>query len=98
LEFERGADLHPVEVEHDCNCRVFYVCYRSGPVEFGPAGIDFGGRGPGRRFPIAPSGPRNQLDYLAGILKPLHPRTFKVESPLEFRKALATILAEISKL
>jgi hypothetical protein len=37
-----------------------------------------------------------QLDQLESTLKPLAPRLFDVDTPEQFRKALATVLAEIS--
>jgi hypothetical protein len=42
-------------------------------------------------FPMAP-------DSLEKILKPLHPRVFTIDVPHDFRKALATVLGEISKM
>ena len=39
-----------------------------------------------------------QIDQLEHTLKPVAPRVFDVKSPEDFRKALADILAEISKL
>jgi hypothetical protein len=38
------------------------------------------------------------VDSLEGTLKPLAPRVFNVTTPLEFRKALASIMSEISQL
>jgi hypothetical protein len=39
-----------------------------------------------------------EIDQLEPTLKPLAPRVFDVETPEEFRKALATIVAEIAKM
>jgi hypothetical protein len=38
------------------------------------------------------------IDQLEPTLKPLAPRLFDVETPEDFRKALAAILTEIAKL
>jgi hypothetical protein len=41
---------------------------------------------------------RVEIDQLAPMLKPLAPRVFDIDTPEQFRKALATILAEISRI
>ena len=45
-----------------------------------------------------PPAPQVMTDSLERTVKPLDPRLFDVKDPLEFRKALASILIEISRL
>jgi hypothetical protein len=84
VEFEGGQDIRPLSAELAKNITVFYVRYQ--PLFYPRRGR---GRGPGNYPPV---------DQLAGLLKPLDPRVFDVTTPDQFRKVLATILGEISKL
>ena len=56
----------------------------------------------GQRMPDGAFPPRGgyppPIDQLEPLLKPLVPRLFEIATPEEFRKALATILAEIARL
>jgi hypothetical protein len=83
VEFQGGQDIRPLSAELGKNATVFYVRYQ--PL--------FYGRGRGRGASSFPP-----VDQLAGLLKPLDPRVFDVATPDQFRKVLATILGEISKL
>jgi hypothetical protein len=83
-DFDEGSDLHPIKLDEECRCHVFYISYQL------PTSIVRRPRG--RLVPIV------QLDAIPGLLKPLHPRVFKVASPQAFRKALARILSEISQM
>jgi hypothetical protein len=52
----------------------------------------------GRGAPPRPTPNAVQQDSLEGTLKPLDPRLFDVETPEQFRKALAAILSDISRM
>lgn len=99
VEFESREDLQPIRVPRAPDCRVFYVRYGL-ERERAPALPSF--PTPGRRMggpPISmPRSSRVPIDQLASTLKPLAPRLFDVETPEQFRKALAAILAEISRM
>lgn len=99
VEFESGEELSPIESGEIQDGIVFYIRYhvpvvRPNPVPFQPP------YPPVRRgrpnFTPRPQPPA--VDQLAATLKPLAPRVFDIDSPEQFRKALATILAETSGL
>jgi hypothetical protein len=99
VEFGPGQEMRPVVPDPAANAKVFYIRYLTpypmNPGAAGPAGRMGGRRGngfPPARPSLAP------FDQLAGLLKPLDPHLYEVSSPEQFRKALAAILAEISKL
>jgi hypothetical protein len=98
VEFESGEDLTPVNVEQPRDCHVYYFRFRP-PQTFQrpPAGMPMPGRRqrPNRGLWDAGFSPADQL---AGTLKPLSPRIFDVETPDQFRKALARTLEEIAGL
>lgn len=112
MVFRDKVALHPIATPGNVNCKVFYIRYAWGlaaPALFVPVrGIPPPGAGPagrGRGLPgdgsseavhISP-GPNPQDDSLEATLKPLKPRLFHVESPMAFRRALAEVLAEISR-
>ena len=79
---------------------LYFVRYHL-PPERAPLGIEqmsrMGRRGYGGMQPL-PTGPAEAFDSLQGVLKPLQPRLFDVYSPDQFRKALSTLLEEISRL
>jgi hypothetical protein len=101
VTFESGEDLHPIEDVTPPGCRVFYIRYHPAPlVSMQPVAERGSGRAmrrPGWNGPMRPVR-EVQLDQLEPTLKPLAPRLFDVETPEQFRKALATIFAEISEL
>jgi hypothetical protein len=82
--FEEGSDLHPIKLDEECRCHVFYISYQLPPTA--------------PRRPWVRPAPTAQRDAIPGLLNPLHPRVFKVGSPQDFRKALAKILIEISQM
>ncbi len=104
LEFGNGVNLKPIVLSSPPECRVFYIRYHSRhptpPVRPGPS------RGSARGLPSVfprgqPPGPSDlylQLDQLESTLKPLSPRLFEVETPEDFRRALASLLADIANL
>ena len=103
VEFETGQDLQPAPLPPASACRVFYVRYRVLPRPvLPPLEIAAGQRLPpmiGSRGPL-PAGPGRHVtvDQLESTIKPLAPRLFDVETPEGFRKALATMLTEISRM
>lgn len=94
------ANLTPIQAAPDRNIRIYYVRYR--PVQprdtNRPSDDEFPqrrGRGTRTgRFDI-PNPGGYPSDELFGLLKPIDPRLFEVNTPIEFRKALAAILNDI---
>jgi hypothetical protein len=113
MEFPKGEDLHPVSPAADCRCRVFYIRRLLVPWSFPaveilpPPGAGsaeatrLGAYPPPLPFPERASGPcpsnNCNFDRLAKSLAPLRPQVFEVKSPLEFRKALSAILANLEQ-
>jgi hypothetical protein len=98
MGFREGVPLHPIESKGNANCMVFYIRYSS----HGPFVTNgFEARSPvSPRRATSPPAPRTgwmDFDQLAGTLKPLNPRLYDISSPMEFRKALASIFAEIAR-
>jgi hypothetical protein len=104
LAFERGVDLEPIALSPLPDGRVFYIRYHSFHSSPSPSpGPTRGSRyGLGSRShhgaPPEPEAENLQFDQLESTLKPLAPRLFDVDTPEEFRRALASLLAEISNL
>jgi len=98
VEFESGEDLQPIHLAPDSDCRVFYIRYHPHIV---PPAVPVPPTARGRRsrpgFP-SPALREIQVDQLEPTLKPLAPQLFDVETPEQFRKALATTLAGITSL
>jgi hypothetical protein len=99
MSFERGQDLRPLRITPPPNCRVFYFRF----AHWLPAPVRMRSRVRGRREDIEPLPPlqarrANEPDQLEPTLRPLGPRVFDVDSPESFRKALATVLAEIGRM
>lgn len=97
MTFAKGQDLRPIEATPEPGSHVYYIrlypSFSSGrgpvPVAPPPAGV----------LPPLPSGRSIPMeDSLGGTLKPLAPRIFNVTTPMEFRKALGTIMSEISQI
>ena len=102
MAFGSGEDLHPIELAGKPDSEVFYIRYHSLPER---TAVDpflqdprFARRGamsrPGRGLPPM----TEPVDSLERTLKPLQPHLFDVSTPAEFRKALASLLDEISRL
>jgi hypothetical protein len=109
VTFEEDEDLEPIHATPSPGCPVFYIRYRPPfqaqgvrPIPEGPRGR--GGRGGGgMRFPNGQQPPMRAaapplVDQLEPTLRPLEPRLFDVETPDQFRKALAEILGELAAL
>jgi len=99
VEFDPGQETDPAILHDAPNARVYYIRYQPPPViPFGPTLIEARQRvriinGEIRHRNFAPV-----TDQLAPLLKPLEPRLFDVETPEQFRKAIAVILDEIAHL
>jgi hypothetical protein len=95
MAFSKGQDLRPIEAGK--GARVYYIRYY--PVNLG---APWGSASPGRRGrgPVPPPARTSPVleDSLLRTLKPLGPKLFNVTTPLEFRSALVTIMAEISQI
>jgi len=93
VEFEGGQETKPLVADPASHTTVFYIRYQ--PYVFTGRGR---GRGPGRMGypPLASS--MAPIDQLAGLLKPLEPHLYDAATPEQFRKVLASVLAEIAKL
>ena len=101
MAFASGEDLHPIELAGKPDAEVFYIRYHSLPER--PAIDPFlQEQRRGRRGPMSQQPGRGPMtepdDSLERTLKPLQPHLFDVYTPAEFRKALANMLDEISRL
>jgi hypothetical protein len=105
VSFESGQDLPPIEQSARSGTKVFYLrCHSQWNIQPGSAheyaaeaaasrrGGGMISRGPAR-LPL-----ETLPDQLAPLLDLFAPRLYDIESPEQFRKALATILAEISSM
>ncbi len=97
MAFGSGEDLHPIEIGGKPDAEIFYIRYHSLPVRE-PINPFLQEQRRGRRPISQPGrGPVTEPDdSLERTLKPLQPHLFDVYTPVEFRKALANILAELS--
>lgn len=101
MAFSSGEDLHPIELGERPESEVFYIRYHSIPPRpISNPFLDESRRG--RRAPLSPPGRgpvaiSEPVDSLERTLKPLQPHLFDVYSPEQFRKALSSVIDEISK-
>jgi hypothetical protein len=100
VSFEPGQDLRPIELnEPHPDTKVFYVRYQPQPTT-----LLTGSTRPGpRRGPdgvlLPPRGLEGPIaDDLEPLLRPIEPRLFDVTTPEQFRRALASMLAEIGQI
>jgi hypothetical protein len=94
LRIERGQPPQPAELSASPGAHVFYVRYSS---PWGRPAVE--ASFPGEVEIVGVTPPVVELrDQLEPTLKPLVPRVLDVESPQEFRKALATMLSTIKGL
>jgi hypothetical protein len=102
MAFGSGEDLRPIELAGKPDAQIFYIRHHSLPER---TAVDpflqdprFARRSamsrPGRGLPPM----TEPVDSLERTLKPLQPHLFDVSTPAEFRKALASLLDEISRL
>jgi hypothetical protein len=100
LTFGTRVDLDPIAIDPPPDCRVFYIRYHSFQTapHPGPSVTGTPRRWTSRRWGDFPGAEpqRLQFDQLESTLKPLAPRLFHVDSPEGFRKALASLLADIA--
>lgn len=101
MAFASGEDLHPIELAGKPDAEVFYFRVHSLP-ERPPIDPFLQDQRRGRRGPLSQQPGRGPMtepdDSLERTLKPLQPHLFDVYTPAEFRKALANMLDEISRL
>ena len=107
VEFESGEDLKPIEAARSRDCHVFYIRFpatlphpehRERPDMAHGGGHHMGGGGSGEWRRPGTERRDLQIDQLEATLKPLVPRVFNIETQEDFRKALAAILADISRM
>jgi len=102
MAFDSGEDLHPIELVGKPDAEVFYIRYHSLPERpvVNPFLQDprFARRGQMSRPGRGPAVMTEPVDSLERTLKPLQPHLFDVSTPAEFRKALASLFDEISRL
>jgi len=101
MSFQGGENLRPIDLGKSPDYRVFYIRYHMPPVRpvLSPFPVPLGPqRRNGPAGPALHPVPLEPPDSLERTLKPLEPRLFDVDSPEQFRKALATLMAEISKI
>lgn len=98
MGFQSGEDLRPIEGVGKADRKIYYFRFHSStPPVLLPSYMDTvrgrrGGPPPLRPISLEP------LDSLSSLIKPLQPRVFDVYSAEQFRKALSTMLDEISRL
>lgn len=101
MEFDSGEDRHPIEAPDGADAKLFYIRYHSVPQERIEPLLPDPVRG-GRRNTSIFTPPRalaeEPLDGLENLVKPLQPRLFDVYSPEQFRKALAALIEELSRM
>jgi hypothetical protein len=99
--FESGENLHSIELGAKPAGKLFYIRYHSPAPkpEFRPTFEEprYGRRQMPLALPRAPA-QAEPIDELERTVKPLDPRVFDVYTPEQFRKALGTLIEEISKL
>lgn len=102
MSFASGADLHPIQASGGANTRIYYIRYHAPVVRPTPAeSFERSMRTRRSRYdPLTPSplSSNESIDSLANTVKPLHPHLFDIYTPEQFRKALSTIMDEVSRL
>jgi hypothetical protein len=92
MGFESGEDLRPLAFEGKSESKIYYFRYHLLPPPQVPMIRTR------RNLPLVPPRIQEPLDALVSLLKPLRPRVFDIYNPEQFRKALAAMLDEISRL
>jgi hypothetical protein len=102
VAFESGVERHPIEAEADGDVHVFYIRYHPymASIKLAPPTRPvYGRRGAfDSDVVMQPAPPGSQDDHLAALLKGIKPELFDVNTPEQFRKALANIISEVSGL
>jgi hypothetical protein len=105
VSFEAGEDLRPIVATAYLGCKVFYLRYHYQWAEQPTplSGYSAERSGPRRGGVMLPGGPARLMkaafaDQLAPLFKPLAPRLFDIETPEQFRKVFATLLAEMASM
>ena len=100
MAFASGEDLHPIELAGKPDAEVFYFRYHSLPERQPINPFEQEQRRLRRGSMSQPvRGPTTEpVDSLERTLKPLQPHLYDVYTPAEFRKALANMFDELSKL
>ncbi len=108
----KGAELERIQATHAAGTRVYYVRCNPVPTSWLPdlwsgrgttVQIPGAGRIPALwpdgsvTMPQPPPVSNHVTDSLEPMLDPLHPHLFDVTTPIEFRRALAEIMGEISQ-
>ena len=101
MAFDPGTNLHPIEATPEPGTKVFYIrCHP--PMRQAQLAPDFDETQRRRRGgPVMRNLPPLRVeapDALEPTLKPLQPRVTDVYTPEQFRKALAGLLDEISRM
>jgi hypothetical protein len=91
--FDKQDDVLPLNLPFDPNRRVIYVRFRP----YLPPVVRHGAGGRGGPPPMTAPPQVAMDDDLEAILRPLAPRVLNVTQPLDFRKALAHVLEEVSR-
>ena len=91
MGFESGEDQSPIVFDQPSEYKLYVFRHHMLPP---PQPVILRGRR------VVPLSPRFQepLDSLVSLIKPLRPRVFDIYNPAQFRKALAAMLDEISRL
>jgi hypothetical protein len=100
VSFESGVERHPIEVAARDGFRVFYIRYHpySPSIVINPARTGLGRGYPMDDVVIRPPPAGSQDDQLAPLLKSVRPELFDITTTDQFRRVLATILAEVASL
>ncbi|MSV36293.1 MAG: hypothetical protein EXQ47_11955 [Bryobacterales bacterium] len=91
MGFESGEDLRPIAFDNKSEYKIYVFRHHLLPLPQLPI---LRGR---RNIPLPPRF-QEPLDSLVSLIKPLRPRVFDIYNPDQFRKALAAMLDEISRL
>jgi hypothetical protein len=104
-DFRSADKVDPIRAPEASHYLVFYVrCHPEPDKDSHPRSAanlnhpkNAGAGSMGTRMPDDNFQKSGGVDYLEHTLAPLHPRLFDINSPEDFRKALATILSDIAK-
>ena len=101
MPLDSGEDRHPIEAAAGSGRKLFYIRFHAIPLPAPEPPLLDPMRAGRRNAPILSAPqllPQEPLDALANLVKPLQPRLFDVYTPEQFRKALAALIEEVSRL